>query len=130
VNDILKKRISIGVSICCLSLAIGITVKRNFSNDYAGGASPIQMLCTNPKCAQAFEISEKEFNNLTSQNQDGEITAPMETPVFKCAKCNQRSAYIAMECGKCGNVFVPNYRSPDYDKCPKCGFGPSQQEQK
>jgi Zn finger protein HypA/HybF involved in hydrogenase expression len=131
-NDILKKRISIGVAVCCLSLAIGITVKRNFSGGYDGGsAGPIQMLCVNPKCGQAFELSEKEFSNLTSQSQGGKMMMPMETPVFKCSKCNQKSAYVAMKCEKCGNVFVPNYQSSDgFDKCPKCGFSPSQQEQK
>jgi DNA-directed RNA polymerase subunit M/transcription elongation factor TFIIS len=130
VNDILKKRISIGVSICCLSLAIGITVKRNFIDDYGGGSiGPIQMLCVNPKCGQAFELSEKEFSNLISQNQGSDML--VETPAFKCVKCNQKSAYIAMKCEKCGNVFVPNYQSPDgFDKCPKCGFSKSQQEQK
>jgi hypothetical protein len=92
-DDVLKKRISIVVSICCLSLAIGITVKTNFGGGYGGGSTgPIQMLCVNPKCGQAFELSEKEFGNLTSQEQSSDMTAT-GTPVFKCTKCNEKTAY-------------------------------------
>ncbi|MHB0946073.1 MAG: hypothetical protein ACYC3B_02760 [Sedimentisphaerales bacterium] len=131
-DDELKKKVSIGIVICCLALAIGITVKTYSGGGSGGGsAGPVQMLCVNPKCAQAFEFSEKEFANMMSQNQGGGMMMPMETPVFKCTKCNEKSAYIAMKCEKCGNVFIPNYQNPQgFDKCPKCGFSKYEQESK
>jgi DNA-directed RNA polymerase subunit RPC12/RpoP len=129
-NDVLKRRISIGVSICCLSLAIGITVYTNFSGGYdVGSNEPVQMLCTNPKCGQAFELSGKEFSKLISRSQNDKMMMPVEAMAFNCSKCNQKSAHTAMKCAKCGNVFVPNYQDPGiYDKCPKCGFSRFQQE--
>ena len=128
-DDVLKKRLMIGITIGCLVLAIGITIKINSGGSSSGSTGPIQMLCVNPKCGQAFELSEKEFSDMMSQNPGGGMPMLMETPVFKCTKCNEKSAYIAMKCEKCGNVFVPNYQTPDgFDKCPKCGFSKSQQE--
>ena len=100
-DDVLKKRLTIGIAIGCLVLAIGITVKLNSGGSSGGGSTgPIQMLCVNPKCGQAYELSEKEFTNMMSQNQGGGMgmPMPMETPVFKCTKCGEKSAYIAMKC--------------------------------
>ena len=130
-DDVLKKRLSIGIAIGCLVLAIGITVKTNFSGGGGGSgkAVSVQMLCVNPKCGQAYELSEKELSDVMSESRSGGMPMPMETPVFKCIKCNEKSAYIAMKCEKCNNVFVPDYQNPAvFDKCPKCGFSKSQQE--
>lgn len=128
-EDASKKKISIAFAVCCLSLAIGITIKTNFSSGYSGNSEPTYVLCTNPECRQTFELSEKEFDEFINQNQNSNM--PMETPVFKCTKCSQKSAYVAMKCEKCGNVFVPNYQNHDsFDKCQKCGFSKYQQESK
>ena len=131
-DDVLKKRVSIGIAISCLVIAIGITVVTNLDRTGGGGkAGPIQMLCVNPACNNAFEATEDEFRKLMS-GEDGAPPMPMmmmETPTFKCPKCNEKSVYVAMKCEKCGNVFVPNYQNPaDYDKCSKCGFSKYQQE--
>ncbi|MFA6186534.1 MAG: hypothetical protein WC770_04895 [Phycisphaerae bacterium] len=133
-DDVLKKRLSIGIAIGCLVLAAGIIVKTNFSGSSSGGAAgPIHILCVNPKCGQTFDFSEKEFNDMVSKSTGtGSGGMPMltEAPVFKCPKCNANSAYVAMKCEKCGNLFVPNYQNPvSYDKCPKCGFSKVQQIQ-
>jgi DNA-directed RNA polymerase subunit M/transcription elongation factor TFIIS len=119
-----KKIVSIVVAIACLALAVIIMIKTHNSRSSGDIADHIQMLCTNPKCGQSYVLSEKQFKAMISN----EAPMSMQTPSFSCPKCKQKTAGIAMKCEKCGNVFLPNYRSPqNLDKCPKCGFSKSHQ---
>jgi predicted RNA-binding Zn-ribbon protein involved in translation (DUF1610 family) len=89
-------------------------------------AEKIQLLCKNPICGYQFELSRQEAG------QEIPIGPGMPIPVFKCPKCGQESAYIAITCEKCGNFFVLNYQNKiDFpDRCPKCGFSKSQETSK
>jgi len=120
----LKKTLSIVAAVACLALAAFIVIRTQSGSSSGDIGDHIQMLCTNPKCANNFELSEKQFKAMISK----EMPMSMQAPSFDCPKCKQKTAAIAMKCEKCGNIFVPNYRSPqNFDKCPKCSFSKSHQ---
>ena len=90
----------------------------------SGGNEPIVMLCANPECGKDYEITRDELQkNMEGMGPGGMM--PMMQPVFTCKFCEEKSAYIAQKCEKCGAVFVPNYMDPgnEYpDACPECGY--------
>jgi DNA-directed RNA polymerase subunit M/transcription elongation factor TFIIS len=125
-DEVFRKKVMIGVAVCCIAIAAVITIKTFFSSDYGDDNGNIQLLCANLKCGYAFELSQKEYADMT-KNEDVEV-ATMQRPAVKCSKCGGKTAYIAMKCEKCGNVFFKKYMDPmNYDKCPKCGFSKSEQ---
>ena len=47
---------------------------------------------------------------------------------FTCSSCGERTAFLAVKCEQCGNVFIGSREGGDFfDRCPKCSF--SKQEQ-
>jgi len=131
-DEVTKKRISIGIAVTCIALAIVITVVTNWDGS-GGGAKPgpIQMLCTNEECGYAFELSPEEFRSqiesLGPMGMPGMMSPQM--PALTCPKCGQQSAYVAQKCEKCGTVFIPDYTVvEDYpDRCPNCGYSKSEE---
>jgi predicted RNA-binding Zn-ribbon protein involved in translation (DUF1610 family) len=127
-DEDMKKKVAIGIAVGCIVIAgaIAFMTTRSGSSDSKTKEGQVQFLCINPKCGNAFEASEEKLNKLRG---DGISMADM--PPIKCPKCGQESAYVAIKCEKCGNVFIPNYDNPaEYDKCPKCGFSKREQMQK
>lgn len=126
-DEVLKKKIVIGVSICVIGIAAVITYKTFFGGNSGDDRGNVQLLCANPKCGYAFEATRKEYADMT-QNEKVDI-AMMQKPALKCPKCSEKSAYDAMKCEKCGNVFIKKYFDPvNYDKCTKCGFSKSDEQ--
>ena len=127
-DEDMKKKVTIGIVIGCIAIAAAITVITNWGSSSGGPKTEgqIQFLCINPKCGYAFESSGEELNKLEEQG-----VSRGDMPPMKCPQCGQNSAYFAIKCGKCGNVFIPNYENPkEYDKCPKCGFSKNEQMRK
>jgi hypothetical protein len=117
-NDILKKKISIAFSIVCLTGAAVITIWTNFCGTGCT-TEPIQMLCVNTTCNKTFEMTEKQFLDFADESGGMPL---MEPPMFKCPKCNQISLRVATKCQQCKHIYIPDYKNPENDKCPKCGF--------
>jgi ribosomal protein S27AE len=128
-DDEMKKKISIGVAVGCIAIAAVITIS-TYRSSSTGGPNPdapITLLCANPQCGNIFEL--KQADVAPRENVEGTDTAGI--PTFKCPKCSQMSAQIAIKCPKCSNVFLPNYKDmKNYDKCPKCGHSEYEQSNK
>ncbi len=87
------------------------------------GASGIWMLCENPDCEAAYEITPEEFRELVRAK--GVMLGPkvMEQLAFVCKECGQETAYRGMKCQKCGALFIQETVAGDYsDRCPECGY--------
>lgn len=129
-DETTKNRVSIGIAVICIIVAIAITFTFFRSSDRnSAPTGPIQLLCTNPQCGYKFELSQEEFAKQMPP------MPPMPgnlTMAIKCPKCGQQSAYMAVTCEKCKNVFVPNYQAAEGypDKCPKCGFSSAEERMK
>jgi ssDNA-binding Zn-finger/Zn-ribbon topoisomerase 1 len=128
-DDTKKRQVMIAIIALCLVVAVVITLSFNnpFSSGSAGASGPMQMLCVNPDCGYAFEISRDEFRKQMMEKGPmgpmmmGPMAAP---PAFTCPKCGEESAYMAAKCPKCEHVFINDYSiSDDYpDRCPECGY--------
>jgi DNA-directed RNA polymerase subunit RPC12/RpoP len=127
-DDAMKKKISIGIAVGCITLAVIITVATNRSGS-VGPVTPTgsaTLMCTNPQCGAVFEMERKDL-----AKSDGEIGGTAGPPTYKCPKCGQMSARIAMKCAKCGNVFISDYQNLETgDKCPKCGYSALEEAKK
>ena len=127
-DDSRKKQVMVAVVVICIAVAAVVTLVFNnpFGGGSAGSKGPVQMLCVNPDCGYAFEISRDEFRKqMMKKDPMGPMMGPMGAPpAFTCPKCGKESAYMATKCPKCGNVFIIDYSiSDDYpDRCPECGY--------
>jgi DNA-directed RNA polymerase subunit RPC12/RpoP len=127
-DEDIKKKVAIGIAVGCIVIAgaIAFMTTRGGSGDSKTKGKQVQYLCINPKCGNAFEAGREVLNRLQEEG-----ISQAEMPPMKCPKCGEDSAYVAIKCEKCGNVFIPNYENPkEYDKCPKCGFSKREQTQK
>ncbi|OHB57820.1 MAG: hypothetical protein A2Y12_17340 [Planctomycetes bacterium GWF2_42_9] len=125
-SDEIKKKILIGLVIGCL-ISVFVIFKSTLSKDILEtNTDNIQMLCGNPKCGYAFELSEKEYAQA-GRNQSQNGMPIINASTFQCPKCKLQTANTAIKCKKCSNVFMLNsHDSVDYDKCSKCGTKNSQ----
>ena len=127
-DDSGKKRVMVAIVVICLVAAGVITfIFNNPFSSSSGPKGPVQMLCVNPDCGYAFEISRNEYRKQMMEK--GPMGPMMMGPMtalhaFTCPKCGKKSAYVATKCPKCGKVFIPNYGiTDDYpDRCPECGY--------
>jgi DNA-directed RNA polymerase subunit M/transcription elongation factor TFIIS len=128
-DDEMKKKISIGIAVGCIAIAAVITISTyRSSTGVVNPNAPVPMMCVNPQCGNIFELKQSDVVPKENADTGGETTGPQ---AFKCPKCNQMSAYVAIKCSKCGNVFLPNYKDiTKYDKCPKCGYSAYEQSNK
>ncbi len=88
----------------------------------AAQAGGIWMLCENPDCEAAYEVTEEEFLELMrSKGRPG--LRMISQLAFRCKKCGQETAYRGMKCPKCGALFIKEDVMGDYaDRCPECGY--------
>ena len=125
-DPMVKRKVMIGIIVVCVGLALGITVFTRGGCGGGGARGPVQMLCTNPDCGKAFEMSRSDFQEkMTDMTGPGGRMGPMgQMPAFTCTSCGEESAYIAIKCKQCGEVFVRGSSGrDDYpDKCPACGY--------
>ena len=122
-DPVVKRKIMIGIIAGCFCLALVITLFSRSGGERTMG--PVQMLCTNPDCGKAFEMSRSDYNKKMEEMAGrGRIGLMGPAPTFACPYCGEESAYIAIECEECGEVFVMNYvdRNDYSDRCPECGY--------
>ena len=119
-------------AVVLLVVALGITLI--FSNPFGGGPeSPsdvqkIPFLCVNEKCGHTFGITPEEYDEQRIKSGRAEEMGPVP---ITCPKCGEESAFPAMKCEKCGETFIADPTTRDYpDRCPKCGYSPSEGKRK
>ena len=86
----------------------------------------VWLKCQNPKCNHSFEMDMKDYYVQLQNNCSSNVT---RASALLCPKCGERSAYEAVKCEKCGNIFLVNRTKRDYfDRCPKCGFSKEEKQ--
>lgn len=126
-DPIVKRKVMIGIIVVCLGLALGITVFTRSGGGSGGSRAggPLQMLCTNPDCGKAFEMSRRDFREgmTDMEGPGGRMSGVGAMPVFTCRYCGEESARVATKCEKCGKISVTGSVRGDYpDRCPECGY--------
>lgn len=119
-----RKPVMIGIIVVCLALAAYITYR---SSGQGSGPRRIEIpqdamiwvKCVNTRCNAAYEMSAIAYDEFQREHLSED-----ETPPMSCEKCGKASAFEAMKCPKCGNVFISGESGPqDFsDRCPKCKF--------
>jgi predicted Zn-ribbon and HTH transcriptional regulator len=117
--------ISTGITVI---LAAGFVVEsltgsENVEIQEAVQSSGIWMLCDNPDCEAAYEITVEEFREMVRAK--GVMLGPnvMSQLAFTCKVCGQETAYRGMKCQKCGALFIMEEVPGDFsDRCPECGY--------
>ena len=128
-------RIALIVSVALTGLLVlGFVIESLGGSDSGDVAEATQaggvwMLCDNPDCEAAYEISEEEFQELLASK--GPISSgpgAISRLTFLCKECGQETAYRGMKCPKCGELFVKEYVPGDYeDRCPACGYSATEE---
>ena len=78
--------------------------------------------CRNPKCGKSYITSRQDYFQ-GRQEYLGKHPGATEIPGMRCERCWQDTAYEAVKCEKCGEVFEKVEKANDvYDRCPKCGY--------
>ena len=121
-----KKALTVCLAVGCLIVAGLIT----FSTMRAGESDieqvrgqTVLMKCN--ECGASYEMDKADYYTFVRANLDPEN---QRIPPLKCKECGSKSAYKAVECGKCGEVFFENTVPNDFaDRCPECGFSETEQ---
>lgn len=129
-----KKWLAIGFAVVSIAIVIVVFSKTFFggSGTSGSGDGKVYLLC---KSCSGFEITLDEYRDMMN-TQPGGMAALMGGPMLLiCPKCNQKSCMVATKCQKCENIFIPyvgrNQAPNSYpDKCPKCGYSPSEERDK
>ena len=128
-----KKQLKILTAAVCVVAAIIVAMAANRDRTIDVGPKTVSVICTSPGCGAIYEIDREKSNELTEQNMmappmpteanidDGSMPE-MGVPSFACSKCGENTAQLAVKCEKCDNVFLPDYKTGSYDKCPGCGY--------
>ncbi len=122
-----KKKILTLTVVCCLALAIIITLST--SGLFKGGrriraSDKLIVLCVNPECGVDSELTRKEYRE-NMQDSGGAMNpmAMMGPSLIECPECGEMSATIAIKCKECENVFIQQVGGDDYpDRCPECDY--------
>jgi maltose-binding protein MalE len=90
-EDSKKKLVMSVVIVICLIAAAAITYTNTKSGGGTGGApanATIQVKCSNPECKATYEMSEKEYQQLTMEKDQTKGPAPI-----RCKKCGKDTVY-------------------------------------
>lgn len=119
-----RKQVMIGVIVACLSLAAYFTFsgggRPSEREEIAEGAT-VWLKCLNPRCNRgntAYEVDKLAYREFQRENM-----AEDTTPGMVCEKCGKPSAFQAIKCSSCENLFFAGDAGPGEpaNKCPKCG---------
>jgi len=121
--------IMVVITVVCVSAAGFIifrsTAPKNKLSEFAGQQTWV--LCVNPKCKATYQT------DLKAYYEEMEKKGPfhMEMEGVKCQKCGQLTAFKAIECPQCKNIFRPGSagREDFHDRCPKCKYSKTEQNQ-
>jgi len=130
----LKIALLVSVAVTAL-LMVGFVIE-SFTDSGGGGAigstrgGGIWMLCENPDCQAAYEVTDEEFRELLASK--GQILfgpGVMSRLTFICKECGQETTYRGMQCQQCGALFIPEDGTGDYpDRCPECGYSATEEK--
>ena len=124
-NENKKNAIMIGIAVVCLALAGAITYSHFFGNDISRkdmeDYNKVWMKCSNAACNAEYQI-DRDIYLMSLQ------TTKTPQPLI-CEKCKKPSAYGAVKCKKCEQVFFYNTFPDLPDKCPNCGYSPTEKFQ-
>jgi PHP family Zn ribbon phosphoesterase len=126
-----KNKIAIILAVCGLILAGAITFAMR-SNVYSSipelKGHIILLKCSDPNCAFVSEMPAREY--YVSVVQEQKRTNSMTNSGLTCKKCGKNTAFRAIKCEKCGNIFFfDSAKFGDFtDRCPKCGFSKKEQD--
>ena len=130
-EDAKKKPMMIGIIVVCLSVAAYITFSGGeVEKEVIAEGATIWMKCANIKCnggTTVFEMDLQEYRDFQKDNILEETT-----PGAICPKCGKPSAFEAIKCPSCGNVFLLDEAgSKEFpDKCPKCQYSKREEAKK
>jgi ribosomal protein L40E len=78
------------------------------------------MMCR--ECGAKYKMKLKQWQAV-AESYVKEHPDSRTPPPLVCQQCGQKTAYRAIECGKCGSIFKAGWKGPDYyDRCPQCKF--------
>ncbi len=129
-DDIMKKRVSIGIAVACLLIA-GVILYTTMSGPGGDTSSnkTVYLVCVNPKCGEITEMTAGKFRDYMAETMKDNPMGPMGMmgpdcgPTIICPVCKELSCYTGEKCEKCGDIFPIDYRrGNDAYKCPKCGY--------
>lgn len=126
-----KKVVAIVTVVVCLFAAGLITIlTRSSGGGGSSGNNKMWVKCNNPQCSHEYEMDREEYAQIAYKN--GPRYAMMYgVPPIKCEKCGEESVFAATKCEKCGKVFFPGTVEGKYeDKCPACGYSPTEEAEK
>lgn len=127
-----KKPIMIGVIVVCLVLAGVIFYKtRPVGPGSRRSEKEIWVKCNNPDCGAKEQMDKKDYVEYLKAHMNPMLT-PF-TPALVCEECGEKSVFRAVECEKCGAVFILDIGSgsDDYqDRCPECSYSRAEETKK
>jgi len=80
------------------------------------------------KCTGCGRVQELSRNDVASKMAALRTTYPEITPMglmVDCPDCGKQICRYAIKCAGCGDVFVYNPKLPQPEKCTKCGYIPT-----
>ena len=121
-----KEYVKLLAILIILSLAAIIYFRSKESSsgieEYKGQA--VYIKCTNPKCGYIQKMDKAEYFQIINDKYGGEEKG------FDCPECGRKS-YRAMECSKCGAIFIRGaVRGDLVDRCPECRHSDIEEENK
>jgi ribosomal protein S27E len=115
-----KNQIMLGVIIVCLIVAAGVTLITRRRSGIPKRFAGVQIWVKCRDCGAAWQISKKHYFEYQEKHDDPQKAG---APAMPCKECGHKSAYRAVKCEKCGEVFEYGSRPGKFfDRCPKCGY--------
>jgi hypothetical protein len=132
-KGIAKNQVMIGVIVVCLVAAGAITFKN--LGKKGPDLSPFKgqltwVLCRNQECKHAYQMDLAEYYKFIVDNADPRSQLP---PPITCPQCEEPSAYKAVKCAKCEEIFEEGAVPKDFvDRCPneECGYSQKEVDRK
>lgn len=128
-----KKWLAIAFAVVSIGIVFFVFGKTFFSNPNRPDRNrPVYLMCKNCK---GLEVSSGEFRDMMSDQPGGMMPMMGGPMILTCPKCNQKSCMVATKCEKCETIFIPQMMTGQNpgaypDKCPKCGYSPSEERMK
>lgn len=128
-----RKKIMLGLVIVCFAISGAILLasmmKSTKSKLDVFADQEIWVKCVNPSCGAEYEVNKKWYFSEMEKKGNPML---MESEGVLCEKCTKLTAFQAVKCPKCENVFIRGAIGPrDFpDRCPKCKFSQSEADRK
>lgn len=127
-----KNKLKVILAIILVVLAVIVIINTKMEENISKGFETVDVICVNSSCGSIYTADRQEVSNKLMEQQriiplkheDSNagtgLIPKRKIPTFICSKCGEKSAQTALKCGNCGKVFLPDYTSMHYDKCPTC----------